>query len=90
MLMKHTKQTLFAVPMTCDGCVKDVSNTLYKLKGITKVEANLQEQSVRVEGSGTADRFLFLTTVVRCSSDSWQMSQLGSFNGVGLALKAAR
>src|SRR4051794_34698746 len=46
------KQTLFAVPMTCDGCVKDISGALHKLQGITKVEANLQEQLVSIEGTG--------------------------------------
>ncbi|KAI0115157.1 Cu,Zn superoxide dismutase-like protein [Daldinia grandis] len=44
-------QTLFAVPMTCDGCVKDVSDALYKLGGITKVEADLEKQLVSVEGT---------------------------------------
>ncbi|KFA52817.1 hypothetical protein S40293_00840 [Stachybotrys chartarum IBT 40293] len=45
-------QTLFAVPLHCDGCVKDVSNSLYKLAGVSKVEANLKDQLVSVEGSG--------------------------------------
>ncbi|KAJ0109164.1 hypothetical protein J7T55_009494 [Diaporthe amygdali] len=44
-------KTLFAVPMTCEGCVKDVSDSLYKVDGISKVEANLKEQMVRVEGT---------------------------------------
>ncbi|KAK3380420.1 superoxide dismutase [Lasiosphaeria ovina] len=44
-------QTLFAVPMTCDSCVKDVSGALHKLQGITKVEANLPDQLVSVEGT---------------------------------------
>ncbi|KAI1464765.1 Cu,Zn superoxide dismutase-like protein [Daldinia caldariorum] len=44
-------QTLFAVPMTCDGCVKDVSDALYKLGGITKVEADLEKQLISVEGT---------------------------------------
>jgi len=39
--------------MTCDSCVKDVSASLYQLSGISKVEANLQEQLVSVEGTGT-------------------------------------
>jgi Heavy-metal-associated domain len=38
--------------MTCDGCVKDVSESLYKLRGITNVEANLERQLVTVEGTG--------------------------------------
>lgn len=46
------QQALFAVPMTCEGCVKDVSDSLYKVDGISKVEANLKEQLVRVEGTG--------------------------------------
>lgn len=39
--------------MRCDACVKDVSDTLYKLQGITKVDANLKDQLVLVEGTGT-------------------------------------
>lgn len=49
-------QTVFAVPMTCDSCVKDVSETLYKLQGIKKVEANLKDQLVSIEGTGTESR----------------------------------
>lgn len=53
-LMKRpaTKQAVFAVPMTCEGCVKDVSDSLYKVAGISKVDADLKEQLVRVEGTG--------------------------------------
>jgi copper chaperone for superoxide dismutase len=39
--------------MTCDGCVKDVSSALHKLAGINKVEANLKDQLVTIEGTGT-------------------------------------
>jgi copper chaperone for superoxide dismutase len=46
------KQTVFAVPMTCDSCVKDVSGALHQLKGINKVEVNLQDQLVSIEGTG--------------------------------------
>ena len=38
--------------MTCDGCVKSISDALYKLDGITKVEANLKDQLVTIEGTG--------------------------------------
>lgn len=38
--------------MSCEGCAKDVSESLYKLDGIAKVEANVKEQLVRVEGTG--------------------------------------
>lgn len=50
-------QTLFAVPMTCESCVKDVSGSLYKLNGIQKVDANLKDQLVSIEGTGTAETF---------------------------------
>lgn len=38
--------------MTCESCVKSVSDSLYSLEGITKVDANLQDQLVAVEGTG--------------------------------------
>ncbi|KAL4784359.1 superoxide dismutase [Aspergillus varians] len=44
-------QTTFAVPMSCDGCVKDISQSLNKIEGINKVEANLKDQLVFVEGT---------------------------------------
>jgi len=46
-------QTLFAVPMTCESCVKDISGSLYKLDGISKVEANLKDQLVSIIGTGS-------------------------------------
>ncbi|KAK4465717.1 superoxide dismutase 1 copper chaperone [Cladorrhinum samala] len=44
-------QTLFAVPMHCEGCAKDISGALHKLPGITKVEPNVKEQLVTIEGT---------------------------------------
>ncbi|RMZ92326.1 hypothetical protein DV736_g414, partial [Chaetothyriales sp. CBS 134916] len=44
-------QTTFAVPLHCESCVKDVSGALYKLDGICKVEANLDEQLILIEGT---------------------------------------
>ncbi|KAG9242026.1 superoxide dismutase [Calycina marina] len=44
-------QTLFAVPMTCERCVKDISGSLSKLSGIQKIEANLKDQLVAIEGT---------------------------------------
>jgi len=44
-------QTLFAVPMTCESCVKDIRGSLSKLTGIQKVDANLKEQLVAIEGT---------------------------------------
>ncbi|KAG8161529.1 hypothetical protein KVR01_008516 [Diaporthe batatas] len=51
MTVDQTFEALFAVPMTCESCVKDVSDSLYKVAGISKVEANLKDQLVRVEGT---------------------------------------
>ncbi|KAF4766272.1 hypothetical protein HAV15_010835 [Penicillium sp. str.  len=44
-------QTTFSVPMTCEGCVKSISNSLHSLEGINKVEANLKDQLVFIEGT---------------------------------------
>ncbi|PLB48115.1 Cu,Zn superoxide dismutase-like protein [Aspergillus steynii IBT 23096] len=44
-------QTTFAVPMTCDGCVKDISSSLKKVEGVNKVEADLKGQLVFIEGT---------------------------------------
>ncbi|KAK2850664.1 hypothetical protein FQN49_005444 [Arthroderma sp. PD_2] len=44
-------QATFAVPLTCESCIKDVSKPLYELAGIKKVEANLKDQLVMVEGT---------------------------------------
>ncbi|KAH8126051.1 hypothetical protein FP744_10005035 [Trichoderma asperellum] len=51
MAVKHSFQTLFAVRLSCDGCVKSVSDSIYKLDGISKVEGNLKDQLISVEGS---------------------------------------
>jgi len=51
MAVKTPFQTVFAVPMTCESCVKDVSGSLFKLNGISKVEANLKDQLVSIEGT---------------------------------------
>jgi copper chaperone for superoxide dismutase len=45
-------QTLFAVPLSCEGCVKSVSDALYQLGGVKKVEGNVKDQLISVEGSG--------------------------------------
>ncbi|GIJ88638.1 copper chaperone [Aspergillus pseudoviridinutans] len=44
-------QTTFAVPMTCESCVKDVTNSLYNVEGVKKVDANLKDQLVLIEGT---------------------------------------
>lgn len=52
----NLKQTVFAVPMKCGDCVKHVSDTLYGIGGISKVDANLKDQLVFVEGIGMKTR----------------------------------
>lgn len=37
--------------MSCESCVKDVSTSLYALRGITKVDADLESQLISVEGT---------------------------------------
>lgn len=39
--------------MECEACVKHVSSSLYKLDGIQKVEANLKDQLVSIQGTGS-------------------------------------
>uniref|UniRef100_A0A8H7N5J9 Superoxide dismutase 1 copper chaperone n=1 Tax=Bionectria ochroleuca TaxID=29856 RepID=A0A8H7N5J9_BIOOC len=51
MTVNHSFQTQFAVPLSCDGCVKSVSDSVLKLGGISKVEGNLKDQLIYVEGS---------------------------------------
>ncbi|KAK2612198.1 copper chaperone [Conoideocrella luteorostrata] len=50
MTVKLSFQTVFAVPLSCNGCVKAVSDSLYQLGGITKVEGDLEDQLISVEG----------------------------------------
>jgi len=40
--------------MTCESCIKDISDSLHKLSGIQKVEANLKDQLVTIEGTGSS------------------------------------
>ena len=39
------------MPLTCEDCIKDISQSLYKLNGIKNVEADLQSQLVSIEGT---------------------------------------
>jgi|SRR4051812_39293978 copper chaperone CopZ len=41
--------------MTCEACIADISGSLQKLSGIQKVEANLKDQLVSIEGTGSSD-----------------------------------
>lgn len=39
------------MPLSCESCIKDVSTSLYKLPGINKVNADLKQQLVSIEGT---------------------------------------
>jgi copper chaperone CopZ len=39
--------------MTCDSCAKDITGALYSLPGINKVEVNVKDQLVSIEGTGS-------------------------------------
>ncbi|KAI1426208.1 heavy-metal-associated domain-containing protein [Xylaria sp. FL1777] len=59
--VKTPFETLFAVHMTCDSCVKSVSEALFNLDGIATVDANLKDQLVAVKGT-VADGRSFVPT----------------------------
>jgi len=44
-------QTVFAVPLSCEDCIKDVSTSLHNLHGINKIDADLKQQLISVEGT---------------------------------------
>jgi copper chaperone for superoxide dismutase len=44
-------ETTFAVPLSCEDCIKDVSSSLYQLDGIHNVSANLQDQLISITGT---------------------------------------
>ncbi|KAK4619436.1 Superoxide dismutase 1 copper chaperone [Fulvia fulva] len=44
-------ETTFAVPLSCEDCIKDVSTSLYKLNGIQNVSADLKSQLISITGN---------------------------------------
>ncbi|KAK6346442.1 copper chaperone [Orbilia blumenaviensis] len=51
MMERPPFKTLFAVPLHCDGCVKNVKNALSQIEGILNVDCHLEQQLVEVEGT---------------------------------------
>lgn len=51
--------------MTCESCIKDVSDSLYRLDGISKVEADLKDQLVSVKGTSMQNNPMFFFNLVR-------------------------
>ncbi|KAK6436846.1 copper chaperone [Oleoguttula sp. CCFEE 5521] len=44
-------ETTFAVPLSCEDCIKSVSESLYKLNGISNVSADLKAQLIHITGT---------------------------------------
>lgn len=44
-------ETTFAVPLSCEDCIKDVSTSLYQLDGIHNVSASLPDQLISITGT---------------------------------------
>ncbi|KAI9826109.1 MAG: copper chaperone [Thelocarpon impressellum] len=51
-------QTTFAVVLTCDACIEDVTNSLHKVDGVGKVVASLGQQLVTIEGTAAPSALL--------------------------------
>jgi len=54
--METTPQLAFDVPgMTCDHCVRAVTDELSKITGVTRVDVDLDTKRVIVDGTDDAD-----------------------------------
>ncbi|EXJ82402.1 hypothetical protein A1O3_06215 [Capronia epimyces CBS 606.96] len=76
-------QTTFAVPLHCDSCVKDVSGALNKLDGITKVEANLKDQLVYIEGTAPPSS---IVSAIESTGRDAILRGSGSSNSAGVCI----
>ncbi|KAF2089870.1 superoxide dismutase copper chaperone-like protein [Saccharata proteae CBS 121410] len=61
-------QTTFAVPLSCEACIKDVSTSLHALPGITSVSADLSTQLVSI--TGTASPTSIVATIEATGRDA--------------------
>ncbi|KAL2218083.1 superoxide dismutase 1 copper chaperone [Thermoascus aurantiacus ATCC 26904] len=76
-------KTTFAVPMTCEACVKDISDSLYKLQGIHKVEANLKDQLVLVEGTAAPSA---IVSAIQATGRDAVLRGSGTTNGAAVCI----
>jgi copper chaperone for superoxide dismutase len=53
-----TRQTTFAVPLSCEGCIKSVSTSLYEIPGINEVKGDLKNQLVSVVGTAAPSQIV--------------------------------
>ena len=52
------KKTMIVEGMSCNHCVKAVKNALGELKGVSKVDVDLEAKKVEVEGENLVDEKL--------------------------------
>lgn len=57
------KTTLKIEGMMCEGCVKNVKESLEKVDGVSFVDVNLKKGTATVEHSGTTDEKLIAAVV---------------------------
>jgi len=69
--------------MHCDGCAKSVSDALFKLPGITKVEPNVKDQLVAIEG--TAPPSAIVEAIQETGKDAILRGS-GSSNGAAVSI----
>ncbi|KAF8473922.1 putative superoxide dismutase copper chaperone Lys7 [Kalaharituber pfeilii] len=51
-------QSIFAVHMTCNSCVKSISDVLYAVPGVDKVQCDLDAQLVTIDGTAAPSRIV--------------------------------
>ncbi|KAK5169746.1 copper chaperone [Saxophila tyrrhenica] len=51
-------ETTFAVPLSCESCIKDVSSSLYQLEGINNVSASLKDQLISITGTAAPSQIV--------------------------------
>ncbi|MBZ2175436.1 copper ion binding protein [Schnuerera sp. xch1] len=52
------KKTMLVEGMSCNHCVMAVTNALKELEGVSKVDINLEDKKVEVEGENLVDKSL--------------------------------
>ncbi|KAK3724204.1 copper chaperone [Vermiconidia calcicola] len=74
-------ETTFAVPLSCEDCIKDVSTSLHKIDGIHNVSASLRDQLISITGTAAP------SAIVRAIEDTGRDAILrGSGKAEGAAV----
>lgn len=77
----YLKQTLFAVPLSCESCISEVSSSVSKLAGIKDVRGNLKDQSISVEGSSMLRLSSEVIASILTLLSSCSVENSGSYTG---------